>query len=277
MAEIVGIAEGNGLWCSLSSLVFPFWSPSPGYLSTSCSLSSLCLGAAQDPLQQLLFGMGDSSAHSGLGKAVAFPTVIACCQICSLSCWENEISSSAQGTFCWVALGGQTKSKMALHGFISSGGSWLEQQHPETGAECLGCPFHGNRGWWEVRADQGWPHQLSLSCLSVSPNGSGTNLMLSPFFVHTPQQRVNQRRAEIQPFLSSTELQGLLWVCASNEKCVLEGLCSALLLLTAGLELILISFNLVLKIAEDRFLFLRDCRLDRFCSFLQATNKELPA
>lgn len=37
MAEIVGIVEGNGLWCSLSSLVFPFWSPSPGYLSTSCS------------------------------------------------------------------------------------------------------------------------------------------------------------------------------------------------------------------------------------------------
>lgn len=221
--------------------------------------------------------MGDSSAHSGLGKAVAFPTVIACCQICSLSCWENEISSSARGIFCLVALGDKLRARWLCMASFPLGAPGWSSSTLRLVQRCLGCPFHGNRGWWEVRADQGWPHQLSLSCLSVSPNGSGTNLMLSPFFVHTPQQRVNQRRAEIQPFLSSTELQGLLWVCASNETCVLEGLCSALLLLTAGLELILISFNLVLKIAEDRFLFLRDCRLDRFCSFLQATNKELPA
>lgn len=108
MAETVGIVEGNGLWCSLSGFSFL---ESQSWISVHFLLSYLCLGAAQDPLQQLLFGMGDSSAHSGLGKAVVFPTVIACCQICSLSCWENEISSSARGIFCLVALGDKLRAR----------------------------------------------------------------------------------------------------------------------------------------------------------------------
>lgn len=66
---------------------------------------------------------------------------------------------------------------------------------------------------------------LSVSpLLSVSPNGSGTDLLLSPFYVQTPQQRVNQRLAEIQPLLSSAELGS----CRGCTGCVLGMKCVCL-------------------------------------------------
>lgn len=86
--------EGSGgQW----AVVLTVWSgfailESQSWISVCFLLSSLSLpGSSTGLLQQLLFGMADSSAQSGLGKAVHFPTVVTCCQICSLSCWENEI------------------------------------------------------------------------------------------------------------------------------------------------------------------------------------------